>query len=363
MGKKKVAIVGTNGIPAQYGGFETLVENITSELSDLYSFKIYCSKTQNSRINFFNNSNLVYIPLKANGWQSIIYDIITLCDASLTSDIILYLGPGAGFTLPILNFFGRKTIINHGGLNEWEREKYSKYERYIAKAGHKIGARFALYNISDNQILRQSILASFNIDSHVIKYGGDHAQRIFPDESLLKKYPFLINDYYVNISRAQVDNNLHIVLESFKGMKDKKLVMISNWQISDYGKILKQEYYNKYKNIILLDAIYDKREINAIRGNSTAYIHSHSYCGTSPSLVEAMSLGLPIISYDVPINHETTQKKAVFFKNPTELSHILSSLSKEDLLKIGDSMKEIANQEYTWNKICAQYADLFDRCE
>lgn len=356
--KKKVAIVGTNGIPAQYGGFETLVENITLYLSNSYDFKIYCSKTQNSRIPYFNNSRLVYVPLKANGWQSIIYDIITLCNAAVTSDIILYLGPGAGFILPIINIFGKKTIINHGGLNEWERKKYSKLERLIAKLGHKIGSTYALHNITDNFVLRQSILKSFKMDSHVIRYGGNHSTKVILNNILIEKYPFLKYEYYVNVSRAQIDNNLHIVLDAFKHNKERNLIMVSNWNISDYGRTLKDEYHNKYSNIILLNAIYDKSEINAIRGNAIAYIHSHSYCGTSPSLVEAMSLGLPIISFDVPTNHETTLDKAIYFKNSLELNEILNTLSKDKLLELSEKMKNIAEKEYTWEKIAKQYSEL-----
>lgn len=310
--KKVISIVGTNGIPASYGGYETLANQLVNHLYNNYDFVVYCSKSQPKLTQKYDKARLIKIPLKANGWQSLIYDSFTLLHAIFVSDVILYLGPIAGFMVPILKIFNKKIIVNHGGLNEWQREKYTGFQRLMAKIGHKFSSKFAHCNIADNNLLKESLKNSFGANSIVIRYGGDHAVKTSFNKSLLSKYPFLSEEYFVNVSRAQVDNNLHIVLDSFKNCPNKKLVMVSNWSISEYGIKLKNDFLNKYENIIILNAIYDSYELNAIRGNSTAYIHSHSYCGTAPSLVEAMSLGLPICSFDVPTNRETTEGKAFF---------------------------------------------------
>lgn len=357
--KRKVAIVGTNGIPARYGGYETLAEYLTKYLSDEFDFTIYCSKAQTRLYKEYNASKLKYLPLKANGWKGIIYDIVTLSHAAIYSDVILYLGPGAGFMVPILKLFGKPIIVNHGGLNEWEREKYSAFQKLIAKLGHKYAAKYATYNIADNLLLRHSIKKSFGVDARIIRYGGDHAINVKIDTDLANKYPFIRDRYFVNVSRAQIDNNLHLVLEAFKSTPQKTLVMVSNWSVSNYGIELKKEYKNKYPNIVILDAVYEHKEINAIRGNASAYIHSHSYCGTSPSLVEAMSLGLPILSFDVPTNRETTNEKAFFFKNVDDLQNLIKTVSEIDLTYNGIEMKTIADMEYTWHSISTKYADLF----
>ncbi len=360
--KIKVAIVGTNGIPAKYGGYETLAEYLTEYLSKDFDYTVYCSKTQPKVSSKHNDSQLVYIPLKANGWQGIFYDIYTLFLAAFHSDVILYLGPGAGYILPFFKPFQQRIIVNHGGLNEWEREKYSYFQKFIARLGHKYGAKSARINIADNFLLKDSIKNEFGVDSTVIRYGGDHAIKVYPNDKLLNKYPFLSEDYYVNVSRAQVDNNLHLVLDAFTNLPDKKLVMVSNWSVSAYGIDLKRKFSNRYSNIILLDAVYDTEEINAIRGNAKAYIHSHSYCGTSPSLVEAMCLGLPVLSFDVPANRETTKGKARFFCNSTELGNLIKELDYLEFSNVGNEMKRIAHKEYTWATISSQYASLFHQC-
>jgi len=357
--KKKVYIVGTNGIPAKYGGYETLTEYLTKYLSAEFDFTVYCSKTQETHLKEYNGAKLKYIPLKANGWQSIIYDFITLFHSAFKADVILYLGPGAGFLIPFLKLFNNNIIVNHGGLNEWEREKYSGFQRFVAKLGHKYAAISARYNIADGYQLKNSILIEFGADCEVIRYGGDHATKEVVDSSLLIKYPFLVDSYFVNVSRAQIDNNLHLVLEAFKNTPDRKLVIVSNWHVSKYGMELLNSYKDRFPNIIILEAVYLPKEINAIRGNAKVYIHSHSFCGTSPSLVEAMSLELPVFSFDIPTNRETTKDKAFFFKDSDELKNLIISVKDEDLDLNKKEMKSIADNEYTWHLIASKYADLF----
>lgn len=162
----------------------------------------------------------------------------------------------------------------------------------------------------------------------------------------------------MSVSRAQLDNNIHIVLEAFETFKGFKIVLVSNWSISKYGIDLKEKYSN-HPNMILLDAIYDKDELDYIRGNGYVYIHSHSRCGTAPSLVEAMCLKNAIISFDVPTNRETTQGKANYFSNVQTLTDSLKILSVNQIDVNKENMLKIASKEYIWKKISKQYKKLF----
>lgn len=359
--KLKVSIVGTNGVPAAYGGFESLADNLVKHLGGIVDFTVYCSKKQKKKHYIegktYYNARLKYSIWEANGMQSLLYDVTTFIKAVFKDDVILYFGPAVAFLMPILRFFGCKKniIVNHGGLNEWEREKVPKYQRVIGKFMHKCAAKYSTYNIADNDLYRKSIKKEFGADSIVIKYGGDHAQKVPYDADLLTKYPFLNKEYAVSVSRAQVDNNLHVVLEAYSKMPNKLLVLVSNWQVSDYGLKLRQQYYGKFPNIIILDAIYNPTEINAIRSNAQFYIHSHSRCGTAPSLCEAMSLGLAIISYDMPVNHETTREKALFFKDSESLVRVVENVTKEETIELAKASKETAAEEFVWSHIAEQY--------
>lgn len=363
MPKKKLALIGTNGIPANYGGAETLFENLTRELSDEYDITVYCSNRQDRKKtgDTYLGAKLKYYPLSANGWQAIPYDILSILHAARHSDILYIFGASAIFIIPVLRLFGfrKRVFLNNGGLNEWEREKdppivreYSKWNRRVTKG--------KIEHIVDNELYVRSLHDTFGIDNvTVIRYGGDQVSKVAPDEALRAKYPFLGQEYYVSVARAQIDNNLHIVLDAFSRMPEKTLVLVSNFNVSQYGKDLYDKYSHGYPNIVLCPGIYDRRELDAVRSNAVAYIHSHSRCGTPPSLCEAMNLGLPIISFNAEVNHEVTGDNAFFFNDADELVRILETTAESDLKETALRSYDLARRELTWDHIASQYKQLF----
>lgn len=360
--KKKVHIVGTHGVPAKYGGFETLADFLCQNLNEDYEITVYCNahKYPVKKKEYFG-AKLKYLNIEANGFKGIFYDLITYIQSIFSADVILYLSPvGSGFMTPLKYLLNKKVIVNHGGLNEWEREKLSPIQKVWAKFNHRIAAKFADINIADNFLYQKSLKDNFNADSTVIRYGGNHVRKIDKEDvELIAKYPFVSQKYAVSVSRAQLDNNIHIVLEAFENFDEFKIVLISNWNISKYGIDLKEKYKN-HPNMILLDAIYDKDELDYIRGNGFVYIHSHSRCGTAPSLVEAMNLENSIISFDVPTNRETTKSKAFFFSNSISLVNQLKRLTVMDLEENKKTMMEIASKNYTWENISTEYRSIID---
>ena len=118
MAKEKVAIIGTNGLPAKYGGFETLTHYLTLNLNEEFDFRVYCSKTpKRERIRCINKAELIYFPLRANGWQSVLFDISTIIHAWFSSDKLLILGSSGALILPLKIFFRKRVILNIGGID------------------------------------------------------------------------------------------------------------------------------------------------------------------------------------------------------------------------------------------------------
>lgn len=357
-----VSILGTNGLPAKYGGFETLVNHLVLNFSDQYDIVVYCSKTpKTKRITSFDKAKLIYFPFKANGWQSIIYDIVTIFHAFIYSRNLIILGFSGAFIFP-LNFFFRSNIIfNIGGI-EWQKVRGSKSSAFLEiklkKFMEFLCVKFSTHIIIDNLYFKDYLQIEYNIDPVLAEYGGDHAIKFDIDDSLVNKYSFLNEPYDLSVSRAQEDMNIHLVLKAYESIPQRNLVVISNWNISEYGKNLYESYFKKFRNIILLNAIYDSVELNTIRSNCKIYLHTHSLCGTAPSLVEAMSLGLAVISFDVPTNRFSTENQALYFSNIQELIATLTSLNNNDLESIGKRMLKIANERYTWERVSNIYENL-----
>lgn len=352
---KKVAIVGTRGVPANYGGFETLVENIIDYCPSDVKYTIFCSgKDLKSKRDVYKGCELKYIPLHANGMQSIPYDILSLCKCT-KFDCILILGTSGCAFLPIFRlFFRKKIIVNIDGL-EFRRPKWGKVAKAILRFSTFTALHFADTIISDNKGIKDWVSQKYNKDSVLIAYGGNHVLREISRENQekhLEKYGIRPGEYSVSVCRIEPENNCHMILEAFS-QSNKKLVFIGNWQHSEYSRKLKKQYESN-PGIIMLTEIYDLDILFSLRNNAEFYIHGHSAGGTNPSLVEAMFFGKPIMAFDVIYNRETTRNKARYFKN----AESLKSLIQRDDLK-GDEMKSIAEKEYTWKSISAQYADLY----
>ncbi|WP_423127242.1 DUF1972 domain-containing protein [Gaoshiqia sp. Z1-71] len=360
--KKKVSLIGTNGIPARYGGFETLTEYLARYLNEEYDLCCYCAKTPRSnRLKKYLNTKLIYLPFKANGWQSMIYDAFSIIDSLFKHDVLVILGFSGVFAFPLKFIFGKKIIFNIGGI-EWQKVRGSKLtgklEIIVKKWFEWICVRSSDQIITDNQVLYDYVIHQYRVIPVLAEYGGNHAVYEPLSNGVTEKYPFLTDDYDLTVSRAQEDMNIHLVIDAYKTIPQRTVVIISNWHISEYGKNLKSKYLNKYHNIILLDAIYDLKVLNTIRGNCKVYLHTHSLCGTAPSLAEAMSLKLPVICFDVPTNRATTEEKSLYFKDAKSLIEIVAMLDTPNTKKLGDDLFEIASRRYTWERI----VDLYKKC-
>lgn len=359
MQKTNIAIVGSVGIPAKYGGFETLTEFLTARLNKNFKLTVFCSaKSYTHKLEVYNNSDLVYIPLKANGLQSIPYDIWSLVKVNKYTKIVLVLGVSAGLFLPIYKlFFRKKIIVNVDGL-EWKRQKWNGFAKWYLRTSEKTAVKYADIVIADNKMIQQHVKNSYQKESVLIPYGGDHVSSKKMSSELLKKYAFLASPYTFKVCRIEQENNIHTILKAFEKSKSQ-VVIIGNWDNSPYGKSLKKAYAN-FDHIHLLDPIYDLNILDQIRSNCSVYIHGHSAGGTNPSLVEAMCLELPVLAFDVNYNRETTNNKALYFKDAIDLRNMLKEIDVSiDIKSIGREMLKIAEEKYTWDAITQSYAETF----
>lgn len=347
------------GVPAQYGGFETLAEYLVKYLNEEANITVYCSGTAyKDRLNSYNGAQLKYINLNANGVQSIPYDVISILKSLKHSDTILILGVSGCIILPVIKLFSKKNIIvNIDGL-EWKRQKWSRFAKLFLKFSEKIAVKNATSVVTDNKVIQDYVYSEYNVSSHLIAYGADHVKKRSLSDEISNKYPFLDGDYYFKVCRIEPENNVEMIIKAFSINPNFKLVIVGNWQNSEYGCKLKEKY-KVFDNLHLLAPIYDQDILNQIRSNCIVYVHGHSAGGTNPSLVEAMSLGLPIVAYGANYNQETTHFKAHYFDDVESLSETLLRLSKENIMQNSLDMKLISDQHYTWAKISKQYSDLF----
>jgi glycosyltransferase involved in cell wall biosynthesis len=354
----KLAIVGIQGLPNKYGGFETLASFLALYLSDEHAITVYCSaKDMPLRSTEYNGAKLLYFPFSSHGMQGMIYDMLCLHHAVKNNDVVLFVGFGAGFLMPFLSKKSKqKIVLNFGGL-DWQRNKWDSFSKAIIRVAEKLLVKNAGQIIADNPVIAKYILTTYQKSSVFIAYGGDQVFKQAITEDEFAKYPFLQSAYAFAVCRIQPDNNVLLLLEAFLGTKIP-LVLVGNWNDSAFGRTTLQAY-KQQPNLFLLEAIYDQETLNMLRSNCVVYIHGHSAGGTNPSLVEAMHLTLPIFAYASGYNETTTEGYAQYFSTIADLKNLVNVFDskKEHLAAL--KMKEIATQKYTWQAVTNAYNNVF----
>jgi glycosyltransferase involved in cell wall biosynthesis len=347
----RIFIIGSSGIPAKYGGFETLVENLVVHRSVKIEYTVFCStKIYSEKFSSYSGAKLKYINLHANGIGSIVYDLIAMI-LSLGSDAMLILGVSGSLFLPVVRLLYRGRIITNIDGMEWKRNKWNKFARYFLRISEKTAVKYSDIVICDNQGILDYVKKEYGKESLLIEYGADH---VMMSDSRVN----CCSEYAITVCRIEPENNIDIILDAFSRQNRISIKIIGNWKNSKYGIQLFKKYEN-FSHIILLDPIYDYDKINILRSRACLYIHGHSAGGTNPSLVEAMFMGLPIFAFDCIYNRYTTENQCRYWSGLDELCALITGINFMDLKSIARRMKSIADRRYRWENIVKKYEALF----
>lgn len=350
------SIVGCVGLPAKYGGFETLAANLVAYCDEnnlSCSLTVYCSaKAYPNRAEYYGGTRLRYVPLDANGPSSIIYDIVSIMLSVLRGDrVILVLGVSGAIILPLIRIISRaRIVVNIDGL-EWKRPKWSRLAARFLKISEAIAVRFAHVVVADNQGIVDHVSATYGREAINIPYGGDHAVLLSTLENSGDRPP---EGYALMLCRIEPENHIHIILEAFAAGHGFKLIAVGNWNSSEYGRKLRDRYQD-HPSISILDPVFDKEHLYRLRANAALYVHGHSAGGTNPALVEMMHFAIPVAAFDCNYNRYTTENSATYFKNAVDLAGIVAKFVPQENISQGETMRAIAQKYYTWKIVGHKY--------
>ena len=379
---KDVFIIGSRGLPAQYGGFETFVEKLVShKVSPTIRYHVACLSDESTGKHFdYKGADCFTVnPPKLGPARVIAYDMMAINYSlklikkeGIQAPIFYILGNTIG---PFIVHFAKKIqsiggilLVNPDGL-EWKRAKWSKPVQSYLKYSEKEMTKYANLIISDNRGIETYIQNTYPwARTTFIAYGTDLSKTTLtaedaPVRDWYQKWQTQEKDYYLILGRFVPENNYETAIREFmKSSTERDLVIICNHEGNAYFDELRQiTGFDKDKRVKFVGTVYDQDLLKYIRNQAFAYIHGHEVGGTNPGLLEALAQTDLNLIYNVDFNHQVAQETALYWnKEDGNLSQLIDSVdgqvSFEDL---GNAAKANMKENYTWEKIVGEYEELF----
>ena len=353
-----VAMIGTRGVPAAYGGFETAVEEVGRRLVERgHRVTVYC-RNADITVTKHLGMELVHLPaVKKRSLETLSHTALSVLHAirSRPDAAILFNAGNAPF-IGWLKAGRIPTAVHMDGL-EWKRAKWAGLGARYYKRAERVAARSGLPLVADAQGIADYLLAEYGRDSHLIAYG---APIIDPGSDRLGELDLVRGGYHLVVARMEPENHVDVIAHGYAASgSELPLVVVGS---APYG----DEYMARVRavagstDVRFLGGLWDQDLLNELYANCRSYLHGHSVGGTNPSLLRALGCAAPVTAFDVNFNHEVTNGHARFFTSPDDVA---LAIKADDTDAEGSRARGVAGRAhvaaiYRWEDVAGLYESL-----
>lgn len=381
---RDVFIIGSKGIPAKYGGFETFVEQLTRrKKSGELRYHVACMAERSGEFEYQGCRCFPIRTPRIGPAKAVWYDLaafcrcLRYCRAHKAKRPVVYvlacrIGPFIGFLKRRLYKMGGRLYVNPDG-HEWMRAKWNRAIRAYWKYSEKRMVKHADLLICDSKNIERYIRTTYEAyapQTKYIAYGADVSASGLPDGDAqltewYRKWDLAPFSYYLIVGRFVPENNYETMLcEFMRSGTDKKLAIISNVEENPFFFRLKQSTgFDRDKRIVFCQTVYEEALLKKIRENACAYLHGHAVGGTNPSLLEALSGTQVNLLFDVGFNREVGEDAALYWtKEPGSLSELIARtdrMGQKERDAFGSRAKRRILTDYSWDGIVKAYEKTF----
>lgn len=358
----QIALIGTRGVPASYGGFETCVEEIGSRLAERgHEVTVYCrSGHYSQRHGAYQGMRLFYLPsFKRKSLDTLSHTFLSVLHACTCSyDVLMVFNAANSPTLILPRLLAKKIAINTDGL-EWKRGKWGAVARNYYKFSEWLSTKLAHRIVADSIGIQDYYRERYGVDSTYIAYGAYINKSSKPE--VLQSMGLTLGGYFLQITRFEPENNPLLTIDAYKSLTtNKKLVLVG-------GVPYKSEYSRQIKvhageNILMPGSIYDKDLLNELWCNCYAYVHGNEVGGTNPALLQTMASGCFTIAIDVPFSRDVLNDGGIYFvKDPEDLASKMQWTLEHPAELTAYKLRALARirEHYCWDKVTDGYELLF----
>lgn len=360
----RVALLGSRGIPARYGGYETLCEELAARLTARgFDVTVYCRSRYTPRgLVRHRGARLVVLPTVATKHlDTPVHTLLSCVHASTQAfDAVLVVNSANALFVPLLGLGGIPTALHVDGI-ERRRAKWGAFGRAVYALSERLAGLVADVVISDAEVIRRHYLRRYGQTSELLTYGVDP---VVPDsQATLERLGLEAGGYALYVSRFEPENNPHRVVEAYAQVGgDLPLVMVGD---APYASAFITSFRNAADARLRFPGAIYGEGYRELLSHAWVYVHATEVGGTHPALVEAMGYGNCVVVNDTPENREVAGEAGVFFHaaHPPSLAEALERLRK-DPEEVGRRRRLAAaraRERFDWERVAEGYAALLRR--
>ncbi len=358
----RIAILGTRGIPASYGGFETFAEHLSTRLvARGHEVTVYCRahyvsprqlEYQGVHLRVLPTIRHKYFDTVVHAFLSALHAVPSRFDAALICN-----AANAPFA-SILRFTGTPVAINVDGL-EHKRKKWNWLGRRYYLLAERLSTILPNVTVTDAQVIHDYYLARYGAPSTMIAYGAEVERK--PDRDTVRRWRVEPNRYVLYVSRLEPENNAHLVIEAFKKVRTAfKLLIVGDAPYAhDYIQDLRERARGD-KRIVFTGFVFGQ-DYRALQQNSYCYVHATEVGGTHPALLEAMGYGNCVLTLATPENIEAVGDAGITYADEYDLTEKLQRVLRDGSLvhSYRHRAQRRVQEFYDWERIVDRYEQLF----
>ncbi len=357
----RIAILGTRGIPANYGGFETFAEHLSTRLAARgHDVTVYCRAHYTSpRELEFQGVRLKVLPtIRHKYFDTIVHSFLSaLHSVPRRYDAALICNAANAPFASILRLTGTPVALNVDGL-EHKRKKWNSIARRYYLLAERLATILPNETVTDARVIQEYYLARYRVASTMIAYGAEVERR--PDPSV-RRWRVEPNRYVLYVSRLEPENNAHLVIEAFKRVRTAhKLLIVGDAPYArDYIADLKARA-RRDRRIIFTGFVFG-RDYRALQQNAYCYVHATEVGGTHPALLEAMGFGNCVLTLAAPENMEAIGDAGIAYADENDLAEKLQRVLRDGSLvhSYRNRAQARVQEVYDWDYVVDQYERLF----
>lgn len=357
-----VALIGTRGVPARYGGFETCVEEVGSRLVTRgLDVVVYCrSRAEGSvRNEAYRGMRLVHLPaVRQRSLETLSHTALSVGhQIRRRSDVAVVFNAANAPLLPVLRALGVPVATHVDGL-EWRRAKWNGVGRRYYRLAESLAVRWSDALIADARGIRDYYAAEFGAPSELISYGAPSVART---ATRLAELGLESGGYHLVVARFEPENHVLEIVEGFRRSSARlPLVVVGSAPYSDgYTARVRAAADDRVR---LLGGLWDQELLDELYAGCATYLHGHSVGGTNPSLLRAIGAAAPVLAYDVVFNREVLGDAGAFFRGPDDVARLVMFAEAEPAAMRRSSAASAARAgAYDWDDVASAYESLCRR--